>query len=382
MRINLRGFIVLSTFLFVTNTFAFKSYKAIVAVPVADILSVPFKNNIRPQYDSIAPDYYERISDCPRIHQAIFNEIIDVLGKSNGQVRIATPNVFLFARGKKYAASGWTLEENIVPLKSIDTKKLPNQIRYKKGNISRKKNEIVLALPFFDEIHNQLLSAGTRLIFDTKKSTPESFAAYILNPNSLDFDIVMIPKTSCIHKVPSSNKTRTQKFIQLLRRWSDLDPPTEYVWGGASIGSTRKYKNYLQRSLPQRGIDCSSLIFRAAQAYDIPLFCKNSTTLKKRLKKITKRTGIRDGDLFYINGHIMVLADKKNGTIIEARTEKHGYDRLHEMPLQEQFPAIKTYRDLEKALFRKKRLVRLDKNQKVINTYKNFQILQLRSCYR
>ena len=119
------------------------------------------------------------------------------------------------------------------------------------------------------------------------------------------------------------------------------------------------------------------MIARAAQMCEIPYFCKNTTTIERCLTPLSKDNKPIPGDIIWIPGHVMVIADLANNTLIEARGYKHGYGKVHEIPLNEEFKGINTYHDLINAYHNNKAIIRLDRNGNEQETIINLKLLQL-----
>jgi hypothetical protein len=76
----------------------------------------------------------------------------------------------------------------------------------------------------------------------------------------------------------------------------------------------------------------------------------------------------------------MMVADTKKNTLIEARGYPHGYGKVHEISVSEQFKNIHTFSDLLNAFRMKKPLQRLDRSGTVTDTISSFKILPLAQC--
>ena len=123
-----------------------------------------------------------------------------------------------------------------------------------------------------------------------------------------------------------------------------------YVWGGFSFTDTIKTTSCFllkdETTSPKTGLDCVGIIARVAQIYGIPYFYKNTTTIKQCLTPLARNSKLMTGDIIWVPGHVMIVADLTNHTLIEARGYDHGYGKVQEIPLNEEFKGINTYRDL------------------------------------
>jgi cell wall-associated NlpC family hydrolase len=130
-------------------------------------------------------------------------------------------------------------------------------------------------------------------------------------------------------------------YVDSIRQWVETaEKPIPYVWGGSS------FTNAPKGSGPHAGCDCSSLIMRAAQLFSIPYFYKQSS-LVQRLDDVPVGDMPEPGDILWMPGHVMVVGDVKNNTVIEASGYNSGYGNVHELPLEQRFHGIRTYEDLD-----------------------------------
>ncbi|MGB8367272.1 MAG: hypothetical protein WCD44_02830, partial [Candidatus Babeliales bacterium] len=154
-----------------------------------------------------------------------------------------------------------------------------------------------------------------------------------------------------------------------------------YVWGGFSFTSTKKISSFSLKNekivSPKTGFDCAGIIARSAQICNIPYFYKNTTTIKQFLSPITHINNLMPGDIIWIPGHVMVIADLKNNTLIEARGYNHGYGKIHEIPLSEEFKGISTYKELFNIYQNKKTITRLDHKGNEQEKINNLLLLRL-----
>jgi len=369
---------------------------------------------------------------CKRIHQLLFNETVEILEETKKEVKIKILNSFYSDKYGIKQSTYWARKKDFILFDKLKKKKLdlsyiPHPIRYNQTNIKNNKNIITLKLPFFDKITDQTYSAGTRFviapfifpslfspILSSDKSqystnnfsnNPFEIKVYIFDKKSLSFKTTLIPKNIYVHNTQNSNTEKRKSFISLLKSWANSDDGfIPYVWGGCSFTHLckEKYKEkckenktsqihkksksgkditiYIKKDFktnPIPGIDCSGLVLRATQICNIPYFYKNSSTANKRLKKVNNIKDLKNGDLIFYSGHIIVVSDKKNNKIIEAKTIKHGYGKVHEISLEEAFDGIKTYEDLFKIKKQKKVLKRKNKDGTIVQTKKKFNFLKL-----
>lgn len=113
----------------------------------------------------------------------------------------------------------------------------------------------------------------------------------------------------------------------------------------------------------------------------IPFFYKNTVTIAEHLKEIDPNESLQPGDIIWVRGHVMVVANIKRNTIIEARGYDGGYGHVHEIALAKVFKGIKTFADLKKAWLEKQPLIRLNKAGKIQDSFKSVKLLSMKSVF-
>jgi cell wall-associated NlpC family hydrolase len=358
--------------------------KAFVVVPVADLVGDYLdlkKNNKFQTYDTLPLESKKGTNYCKRINQALFNEIVEVVGIHGNQVQVKTLNTFYQNKNGGSQSTYWAKKNNFIYLEdlkkaNLNKKLVPKPIKYKNKNIEKtNKNIVTLKFPFYDKTTNKTYSAGTRFV-KTSKNLDNQIEAFIFNTQNYNFKKTKIPKELCANNTTKDNKAKRKEFLEILKNWANIKNGfIPYVWGGSSythacynkdsIVNDQEFPVYTRpsfRHTPTPGLDCSGLVARAAQICNIPYFYKNTITAKNNLKKIKNIKKLQDGDLIIYKGHVIVVSDKKNNKIIEARTNEHGCGRVHEVYLSEIFDGIKTYQDLFDLRNRGNILERIDTN--------------------
>jgi len=379
-----------------------KHTKAVICVPVADLVDPPLKPNKKKQtYQNIPLD--GDFSLCPRLHQAVFNEVVEVIDTRGIQVQIRIPNLVYITRSSSEPRSTyWTLKKNIITFnrlkkKNIDSSKIPQPITV--GSISQCDSTIVTLIePFHDEKTRRTYSVGTRFVRAPQNDSQAGYGAYILNSHGSHVYITTIPTNLCILNTPRSPEQRTKLFVDLILRWAHRNHGyIPYVWGGCSF-VTPAYADFFERTahlskqttgteyvipnltgFPKTGFDCSGLIARAAQIAGIPYYAKNTTTIGQHLEPLKKHERISQGDIILIRGHVMVVADVEKNTLFEAGSYKYGHGKIHEIPLKKVFKGIKTYDQLVNAYVHNKNPVRLNSKGEVLKKVENLKIMRFAS---
>lgn len=95
---------------------------------------------------------------------------------------------------------------------------------------------------------------------------------------------------------------------------------------------------------PQHGFDCSGLVLRAAQIAGFNYFCKNTTTIGLELSECDNP--LEEGDLILVKGHVMVITNLQNNTLIDAFSYSNSYGCVREIALSDAFEGLTTYDEL------------------------------------
>jgi len=384
--------------------------KALVVVPIADLVGQSMNNtykldNSMEKYKKIPLEGQRGSLACPRVHQLIFNEIIDILETNNNEVKININNVFYITNNGKPEPKRtfWGQKKDFVTFgelkkNKIDISLIPTPIQFcdNSANKTNKKNIVTLKFPFCDKKTKQKFSAGTRFTIKNLTSV-DYYTAFVFNKKIFTFDEITIPKQLCMLNSPKNSSHARNNFTSLISQWSHrTDGFIPYVWGGCSFIQTCP-KNLIKKKMiedekgrvsivfsrnnykhdPSPGLDCSGLVWRAAQICNIPYFYKNTVTIDHYLKSINSIENIENGDLILYKGHVMIISDVKNNKVIEASTHDYGWGKIHEIPLHKAFQNIHTYKELFNNMKNQKILYRIDRKGKITREIKNFRLLKL-----
>lgn len=368
---------------------------ALIQVPVADLLAqsaaklAPDQNpELFYQKIAIAP-LGKDLESCPRQHQALFHELVDILSEDHQEAHVRIFNAYyLDQTTKQKTGSFWTLKKNLVLFDNLKENKqlIPKPINYHYP--SRQEKEIITLLePWYCDQTSQTYSAGTRF-----KLNPQDQTAYIYNPSQNNFISVAIPGKLTLPSQQRPPDELRKLFVNLIKSWSTPDRQNfiPYTWGGCSVIQKvpvhtfeliQKHPSAYYQIAPftnqtQTGLDCSGLVLRAAQAVGLPLFYKNTTTLAQELKPIVAQDQILPGDLIWISGHVIVIANPKTGLCLEARDYGHGYGKVQRIYLKKLFAGIQNCDKLKAAHLSGTPLNRIDRNGDVKGKYQ-IKILKL-----
>lgn len=390
--------------------------KAIVTVAVADLVGQPLRSFYAHQREEKSYHelswacYRSHFEACPRIHQLLFHEIVDIIGQQGNELQIRVPNVFYQTHTTHSPQNSyWVHKNNIIPLgqlqkNNIDLSKLPPIIDFQINNNELSYlNTISLIDPFYDPITQITFSAGTRFVKAKQQSENSLFHnVYRLNPKQMMVETIKIPKKIAHeYKQKQTKASYVTDFLSIIRQWAQKnDGIIPYVWGGGSFTQIHKNNNFNLKSMRihgkllyyydrphhansvKTGFDCSSIIARAAQIVGIPYYFKNTHTLSQKLKPIAHNEKIAEGDLIWVTGHVMIVSNISKNCIIEAHAYDGGHGKIHEIELSKVFKGIKTFPDLYAAYKNQTSLVRIDSKNQIYNTYNQFKLLKFESVWK
>jgi len=378
-------YLLIASFMFMTNTLP---YTGMICVPVADLLGQPMHElyphgKVKKMYDSIpvCGASTHAWQGCPRLHQALLHELVDVIEERDQELCIKVHNIFYITPNtQKHTQTFWTLKSNIVKYDTIQNKPPHNAAL------------ATCTHPTHIRHLNITVSAGTRYALAKQLEYADTLSVYLYNAKKNSFDIVDVPRTHSINTLPAHPHERIRLFVRTVRAWANQETGIiPYVLGGCSFKALCPDGAYTIENLfytyptfhqtIKTGLDCSGLISRAAQLCGIPYFCKNSITAAKTLTTLKKNTMPQPGDLLWFPGHLIIIADLDRHTIVEARGYEHGYGKVHEIPLCEQFDGIHTYADLLYAYHHHIPLKRRDKSGTIVQTIPTYALYSLASVF-
>lgn len=387
-------------------------YQAVTVVPVADLLGNSLKEigagNVFHSYQTLPIDDRAKGNATLRIHQVVFNERVEIIDHKENEVRIRIPNVFYQNQSHTSPQhSFWALKKNFMPLSTlrahkIDVTKIPLPVDFTRPETLATQPIITLALPFNEPQTNRIFSAGTRFVYEPTKNDAAFYHAYILTTDHTRLCLVKIPAHLCITNDELTTKhAKVKRFVELIRSWANLNNGViPYVWGGCSftapvshLAFEEKIGEFYGNSLPyfelrnynqpiKTGFDCAGMVSRAAQVCGMPYFFKNTATLARFLQPISYNTHLKDGDLIWLQGHVLVISNRLCNMLIEARSYAHGYGKIQEISLDKVFKDTQTFDQLEQAFFNHVPLRRLDSKGNIIAHINDIKLLNIESIWR
>jgi len=373
---------------------------ALITVPVADLTGAPV--NLSKQIPICPVNANDGTFSCPRIHQALFNEIIKIININSNQALIETINCFYDIKNKniktKRSPRFWINNKNYKILKNIKNLNfIPKPISYQKLNLNNFSNNIItLVKPYYSPKLKMKFSIGTRFAIKNFNNKENTYLISIYNPKTDNFITEQVNKNLFINNKNLISKNLAYKrklFIKLLKSWANLNKNLfiPYVWGGCSLVNpynkdinykfleknitlkTKKLNYYeyinnnkINKKQPISGFDCAGLILRAAQLAGLEYYYKNTTTILNNLKLVNNINQLKSGDLIWLPGHIMAISDLDKNLAIEARHYSHGFGKVQEINLNKVFKNINNKQDLYKAYITQKKLDRLDINNQPV----------------
>ena len=384
-------------------------YRALVTVPVADLIGEPINALQKPWLPPFGYDTLPHSSGtngraaCPRMHQLLFNEVVEVLEAKKDEVKVEISSTFFIPPNTQQPQiTYWMQARALTPLSLMKPHEhclIPPTITFHQPSSMHNKSIITLIAPWHDAKIGMTFSSGTRFVRIEKPQPQKTVSAWRFNPSTKICEPVEIPSTHCTLSSDNSIVHCIKHFIVLLRSWAQQhDGIIPYVLGGTSFSrrlsdeplipdvsptdsSVQWYARKNDRHSPKCGLDCSGLILRAAQIAGIPYFCKNTTTMMKVLQPLGTTTYIQDGDLICIPGHVLIAVDIGNNMVVEARSYEHGYGKVHELPLNKVFKDITTFQDLMQIYRTRQPIERIDIQGNVRDRFPCITILSLASVW-
>ncbi len=354
---------------------------SVVIVPVADLLIKPACTYLKKR--TCTQSVYDQLplsgetTDFPvvRVHQALFNEILTDTRCTRTECKGKMPDAWygIDEKTKDPLTTFYTKALNMCPLstlvsKGLDLNLLPTPswaTSYEPGTV------VSLLLPWKNELTGTHYSAGTRFKRSSSEDTLSHYAVYAINYTHFSADILYIPRRYCLIEYKRNAQQQRTLFMDIIRRWTYHPGIIPYVLGGASfLHSYDPKKEFTLDNLiwkreevyyPHTGFDCASLIWRACRIAGIPWWYKNTATIGQYLTPLTPEEVLQEGDLIWVQGHVMIVSNKEDNELIESAGYKSGYGKLHTLPISQRIAGITTYTDLLEAYFANKTLTLLNK---------------------
>lgn len=342
-------------------------YEAVIISPVADVVMYPLSDSSKNYKNGLT---YEEIpisgtpTACPRLYQLLANEKVTVIKELGDEVNVMIPHIICVLKDGSHLASYWMQKKDLIPLSALanGAQTIPESISPENPWPA---GCVTLAKPWIEPLTNTHFSAGTRFLslgIELKK-----YMIAVFDPKQKRYVRALCPIKKCMPQPAHDLKNQRKEMITLLRAWISKRQTIPYAFGGCSVrtfvsksshprkkemmlasGKSESYYEWpsLKNEYPQTGLDCSNLIRLATHMCGIPYVCKNSLAAVSLLRPVTAADPLEEGDIIWIDKHLMVVADLKLNTLIEARGYDAGYGIVQEIPISEEFKDIKTYEQL------------------------------------
>lgn len=388
-------------------------YQAVVHVPVADltgqsILDFKLAPTVRESYAKLPLASADKQSVCPRMHQALFNEVVTVIEEHGEQLRITLPHAFYLSTFGTPQNVYWILKDNVTPLQLLENHNLPialipQPIDFVKKNMATANaHTVTLWLAYTSSHTGNHYSAGTRFVQAAqKKDYDTTFKVFEYDHKKQQFNTIKIPKKYCF---PATTDYTPDEcigaFVSLLRAWVHLRSLIPSVHGGCSFNKEIFTDNYRvihtrsvdgqvlsywerpeMRNMVQSGFDISGAVFRAAQICGIPYYFKNTTTAQKYLGEKRHVTALSEGDLLWVPYGLFVISDLKKNMVIASCGYDPGYGKLVELPLNELFNNIDTFSELMDAIKSNGTFELIKADGTIMRTTQECKILAIKSAW-
>lgn len=387
------------TFLFLIIVMAHNSANAITPnafchCPVVDLVGTPMNKS---SYKKLPYSGKTSNKECSRLTQLIFNEQVEIKEQHGNEVRIQITHWYHEAgtpaiKQTEYWAQACCFTR-FSDIKNSQLRAIPNPVYFATKIIPLGP---IATLIDAVQINTTIYCAGTRFVKKALQNNENYVFVYAYCPTLKKVKTLALSKNICVEEIPTDSDNKRNLFLDILKNWVHKgDKAIPYVLGGASIGLplsddtiyTKTMKKNGSQSLtfyrknshypPAVGIDCAHTIARAAQIAGIPFFVKNTTTIRSTFPALTPEQTIENGDIIVWKGHTVVISDVQKGLIIEARGYDHGYGKVQEIPLCEQFKNIHTVKQLAAAYFDKKKIIRLNKKGEQVQVIDDLIIIKL-----
>lgn len=396
--------IIITTLLLCSKSYIIATEQAVVIDPVVDLIGDPLHRITKAtggfiqKFDDL-PVSFQRGRHCPRLHQLLFNEQVTIIERYKDQVKVEIPNLFYqLAQSDKKQNIFWAPNGHFMPIdelkkNNIDTASLPQPIRYAN---SQPTHQTIISLiePFADPITKKTYSIGTRFVAMQKHQIQNSYLVHVYDSQAKRMKRILIPSAYAFLEPAQKQEDKVNLFVNLLKQWAHKENGfIPYVWGGCSFTNPIQHEHFeikhpnklvayfyrkeSEHQHPKNGFDCSNLVARAAQICGIPYYFKNTTTALRNLTHVSLSDQIKNGDLLWYVGHIMIVSNVDENKLIEASSYDEGYGKVHEVPLNKIFKGINSYAELQDQLKIKQTIYRLTKLGTVSKPIYDIKILRL-----
>ncbi len=334
---------------------------------------------------------------CFRAYQALYNELATCVAEQEGYIEVAFDAVVygFDKNSQKPLNTFWVKKNKVLFLDSISDDKIEQAIPA--GEYAGKPT-IVLIYPW------NVFSAGTRFFHKSEQDKRESYCVRYFDYKKENLVTAYIPKKYALKEMPLQGEYLVRlRFVTLINNLVDMVAESSnntqiipYVWGGSSFIQSHqkdesnfyvqdgvwhrhrnKQKNKKNDNQQYTGYDCSGFIMRMAKIAGVDFPWKTSWAIQEKKKALGRKDILKNGDIIWIPGHVMVVSNIANNELIEARGYGSGFGCIHKIKISEFFDGIDTYQDLLEAYHTKKKIKYKNKNGVVGDKECEFKLLKL-----
>lgn len=331
-----------------TSLLTFVDEKAEIAV-IKDKIAEMNNSFPAPTRPAASPD----VKGCPRAHQGLYNEVVTCLEQHDDQIKIAYEDIAygFDPETKKISNTFWIYKKHITLCKELSNEVLKNIPHPKYAE----EPTIVLIYPWKE------FSVGTRFKHVSECDTQTAYAVTLTDyvTRTIIFDLV--PHENAIVEIKQDAQSTRKLFVKIINDLIDKvaqSDPTKvipYVWGGSSFVRPCTQHAFYKKdgtwhregdNNPYTGYDCSEFVMRMAKIAGIDFPWKTTSAIERGRRALNDQDKLEEGDLIWVQGHVMIISNIQRNEIIEARSYGSGYGCVHRCTLGECFDGISSYDDL------------------------------------
>lgn len=346
---------IFKIFILFTSTLCMPYNLAVIKYPVIDMC-----NNFHDP-ENLPISNETNVNRCDRTHQGLFNELVHLVELRQNYVKVFFDNIKNLMPADT-PSFFWTHKDNLIPLENLKENIIVQSIP---NSLYAQEPTITITYPWKN------FSVGTRFKhfskLDTKKSYGIIRADFIKNKIILD----RIPRSNALQETKQSKKSARKLFVKIINDMidrinkSNLNQVVPYVWGGCSFTKLYQSNNFYKKdgvwhrqgkNNPYSGFDCSGFIMKMAQIAGLDFPWQTSTAMQFSMKKLAENDLLQEGDILWINGHVIIISSIQRNEIIEARGYSDGYGCLHRIKLSQLLKDITNYDQLLDYYYAKKQI--------------------------
>jgi len=366
--------------------------KMVIIYPVVDMDTQLPSQEVQKQITASLPACPDT-EKCFRAYQGLYNELATCSAEQGDYVQLVYENiVYGFCQNtKKPLNTFWTQKNNVIVLDSINDKKIEQAIP---ACLYAGKPTVVLIYPW------KIFSVGTRFFHNSQQDKKDLYCIQYPDYKKKIVVTTYISKHYALKERSLTDESLIRlRFIKLINQLVDLVAKSSndtkiipYVWGGSSFiwpeqkdksdfykqdGVWRRHRNNKQKSKQYTGYDCSGFIMRMAKIAGVDFPWKTSWAIREKKRVLTKKDILKDGDIIWMPGHVMIVSNVKNNELIEARGYGSEFGCVHRIKVSEFFDGIDTYQNLVTAYHANKKIKYKNKNGIVGGKECEFKLLKL-----